>query len=289
MPVVGLPDDSTYLTLTRNKFIEMAYRTIGVLEQGQILDGDLLNEGIDILTMIVREVDGAGKWRWTFEDSVHIPLLSGTFIYSIDRGLPSNISELLMASYRDASGRDTPLDILKAERYEEITNKLQYGTPKSVYLTEHSDLSLRELYVWPTFETVVATSEVSGPYRCTRTHTSTVHTEPVTGRNWKMFWESGGEGSTPWATDTLYTAAPSLRLQFRRPLIDFVTAESLPDFPMPWPRMLMYKLAFDLGDPMGIPIEERKYMIEKAKGAFNDIFPSVKVKSNTHHNKVKFF
>jgi hypothetical protein len=53
--------------------------------------------------------------------------------------------------------------------------------------------------------------------------------------------------------------------------------------------LLMYKLAFDLGGVYRIPAEERVEMIQAAKGSFSDIFRSTKVKSNTLHNKAKYF
>ena len=49
------------------------------------------------------------------------------------------------------------------------------------------------------------------------------------------------------------------------------------------------RIAFDLGDFYSIPLAERKLMIDKAKGAFDDIHPSVKVKTNQIHNKVSYF
>lgn len=285
----GIPSSSTYLTITRNKMIEMAHGMIGILEPGQPMPGDMLKTGIDVLTNIVREVDVAGKWRWTIEDSAHVPLVGGQYVYGIDSGLPGNISELLTASYRDANGNDTPIDVVKAEKWEMIPNKIQVGVPRLVYLTENMDLSQRKLYVWPTLSETYEQSEVEGPYRCILTHTSTATSEPVNGVNWRIFWEPGGEGGAPWEVGEDYTSPPQIRLQCRRPIIDFLTASTAPDFPMPWPRLLTLKLASDLGDFYGIPVAERRLMIDKAKGAYNDIYNTVKAKSNTLHNKARYF
>ncbi len=285
----GIPSSSTYLTITRNKLIEMAHGAIGVLEPGQVLDGDQLKTGIDALTNIVREVDVSGKWRWTIDESAHVPLIGGNYIYDIDNGLPANVSDLLMASYRDSSGNDTELEILKAEKFENIYNKIQTGIPQAVYLSEDMDLSRRKLYVWPTIAETVDQSEIEGPYRCIRTHTSMATSEPVNGPNWRIFWEPGGEGGSPWAVSASYTAPAQVRLLYRRPLIDFLTASTAPDFPLPWPRLLMYRVASDLGDFYGIPIQERQMLMQKAKGAFDDIYPTVKAKSNTLHGKVQYF
>jgi len=111
----------------------------------------------------------------------------------------------------------------------------------------------------------------------------------MSGANAKVYWEPGGEGGDPWQSGVEYTAPPQIRLLHKRPLIDFLTSGDNPDFPLPWPRLLLYRLAFDLGDFYSIPLEERKLMIDKAKGAFDDIHPSVKVKTNQIHNRVSYF
>lgn len=289
MPVVGTPASYTYLNITRNKLIELAHKVIGVLEPGQVLSGEQLEEGVDFLTMIVQETDRSGKWLWTFEDAAHIPIVSANcYMYSLDNGLPTSIAELISASFRTSDGRDTPLKILRPEDYEKIENKILAGEPKAVYLTESLDLSLRNLHVWPSPNSVTSQSEVVD-YRCILSHTSNALSEPGVGPNWKMFWTQGGSSSTNWALNTSYTAPASLRLLYRRPIADFVSSNSNPDFPRQWPRILLFKLAFDLGDIYGIPLDERNLMIQKAKGAFNDIFVSTKTKTNNIHNKAKYF
>lgn len=289
MAIVGIPSTSSYLSITRDKLIEMAHKVIGVLEPGQVLDGDQLQDGIDFLTMIVRQTDQSGRWRWTIEEAQHIPITANTYSYTPDTGLPTTIAELLTAVYRDANGMDMPLRILKAEAYEAIANKVQSGDPVAVYLTETTDLSLRTLYTYPSPSSASTQSKIAGPYRCLRTHVSSAATEPVTGANWRVYWEPGGDGFTAWASGMSYTAPPQLRLLFRRPIVDFATASQPPDFPLQWPRLLLYQLAHDLGDLYGIPLEERNLLIAKAKGASSDIFPSMKAKTNNIHNKAKFF
>lgn len=284
----GIPSESTYLQITRNELIQDAYIAIGILERGQQMDGDLLNEGVRALTMIVREIDVSGKWRWTITETKHVPLIGGNYVYDIDDGLPDNISELLTATYRDGSGNDRPLEILKAETFEKLRNKVQTGIPEAIYLTEDMDLSLRQLFVFPTVADAAVQSQVEGPYRCIRSHTATAKTEPVNGANWKIYWEAGGEGGLPWELGEEYTAPPQVGLLYRRPIIDFLTAEANPDFPLPWPRLLKYRLASDLGDNNGIPVEERQIMMQKAKGAFDDMYRMVKAKSTTRP-KVKYY
>ena len=280
-------------TITRDRLIEMAHSVIGVLPQGETLDGDQLQDGKDLLGLIIRETDAAGKWLWTINAASHLTLAASTHRYDSSNNLPTNISELLTVHYRDSNGRDIPLDILKSEQYEAIDEKMQIDVPKSVYLTEHRDLASRVLFVHPMLASVATESVVTGTdaltYKCIYPHTAAAVTKPITGANWKMAWELGGSWPATWGTGTKYTCTQQLRMTYRRPIFDFDTASDTPDFPLEWPRTILYKLAFDLGDLYGIPIDERKVMVEKAKGAFNDIFPSVKAKSKKIHHKVSYF
>lgn len=294
IPGTQTPSDrTTTFTLSRVKLIERAYKIIGILEKEQILDAQQLADGEDALNLIVRETDASGRWRWTVEESYHLPLAAMVTVYSADESqLPDNITELLTVKYRNAAGCDHPIDIFTAERYEAIPNKSEAGQPCLVYLTEQQRLEDRSLYIWRTPSEVQTQSQVEDDeveYRCIRPHTSTLLTRPGVGANWKMYWELGGNATEDWAEDVDYTSTDQLRILYRRPLLDFNHAADQPDFPVQWPRMILYKLAFDLGDIEQIPLEERSYMIGKAQAAYKDIFPSVKNKSNQRHNKAKYY
>jgi hypothetical protein len=285
---------TTDFTLTRDQLITLAHKIIGVLPPGQVLSGDELQDGIQLLNLLVRETDQSGHWRWTIGAAATVPLVANTFLYSSSNGLPTNIAELLDGcSYRNADAQDVRLELLQAEGYERISDKIQIGDPCAIYLTEHRDLASRTLYVWPTLNSVNTQSVVTGTdsnaYRCIRSHTASSDNRPITGANYLLYWEAGGTGPTAWASATSYTAPQLLRLLYRRPLFDFDTASDTPDFPQQWPRLLLYKLAFDLGDLYGIPLAERQLMVQKAKGAYDDIFPSVKAKSTDWHGKARFF
>lgn len=295
MPIgssTGLTRTADY-TLTRDKMIELAHKYIGVLEQGQTMDADMLNDGIELLNLIVRETDGAGKWRWTIDASVSIPLAANVAIYTALNGLPSNVAEPVSASYRDKSGRDTPIKLLQAENYEEICEKDETGDPRAVYIDEHITLSSRTMRVWPMLGTVTTQSNVVGTdavaYQCVMAHTGAAVNRPTTGANWKMYWQQGGASATTWVSGTAYTAPEQIRLLYRRPVYDFDTYDQTPDFPIQWPRLMVYKLAFDLGDIYGVPLDQRTHMVQKAKGSFDDIFRSTKGKSTDVHHKATYF
>lgn len=288
---VGTTSD---FTLTRDQLIRMAHENVGVLEEGQVLSAHQLNKGIERLGLIVREIDASGKWQWTIEAATHLPLASGVTLYDVNNGLPSNVAELISVTHRDSSGQDSPpLTILSAEGYEALVNKLEIGSPTAVHLSNATALGSRRLYIYPTPQTVVAQSVVLGTdgdtYRCIYPHTSSTVSKPTTGANWRMVWELGGLSPATWAASTAYVAGDHLRLTYRRPIYDFDAADSTPDFPMSWPRLLVLRLEQELRKLYGLPMVEREAGQAEIRGAYQDIFASTKPKTNNLHNKVEYF
>jgi hypothetical protein len=288
---VGTTFDSN---ITRNGLIESAYRTIGVLSPGVTLTGELLNEGIEALNLIVRELDETGKWLWGVSSTPSaVTLVANTFIYTSSNGLPTNILELTSAVYRDGSAQDWPLTVLTSEGYDALQNKTDTGDPSYVYLTTHRDIGSQTLFVGPMLTSVNTQSVVTGTdaatYRCIKSHTATTDNRPVTGANYLLYWEAGGSGPATWAADTEYTAPQQVRLRFKRPLFDFDTASDNPDFPKQYHRMLKNLLAADLSDGMGMSLEERAFLIKKAKASYDNVFRSHRTNTNDTKNKVKYF
>lgn len=280
-------------TLTRDQLIETGYQLIGVLPPGDPLDGELSEVGKKVLGLIVRETDQAGRWRWTIDVASSLTLVANTFRYTSANGLPTTITDLVSASYRDAQANDHPLTIVKAEGYEAITTKIQTGDPQKIYLTENIVLASKELYVWPMLSSVNTQSVVTGTdasaYKCLQSHTGATENRPVTGANWRLFWELGGSGPAAWAADTEYLAPQQIRMLFRRPVYDFDTASDTPDFPISWPRMMVYRFASDLADYWGVSETKGAFFAQKAKGAYDDLFVSNKAKSKDLHHKAKYY
>ncbi len=278
-------------TVTRDQLIQAAFETARVIPEGESMTPEQLNIGMIRLNLIVREVDQSGNWVWTIQEATHVPLASGVGVYDVNNGLPRNVSELVSVVYRSENGCDSPpLKILKADGYEEIRDKLLNGEPKAVYLTTDIQLERRRLYVWPFLSTVTAQSKVIGTdnniYKCIYPHTSSSTNQPTSGQNWRMVWELSASSVTPWVSGSNYTTAESLRIVMKRPIFDFDNASNTPDFPMQFPRLLMYRLAADLADVYGT---NQDALNGKIQGAFTDLFPSTRPKSNDIHNKVQFF
>lgn len=281
-------------TVTRDRLIELAFQEIGVLEAGQVMNAEMLADGIDALSMVIRETDAAGRWRWTIQAAAHVPLLTNTAVYTRHNGLPSVIAELLTASLHLSEGQDVPVTVLKAEHYESVHDKLRVEVPQAVYLTDHATLADRALYVYPIPGEVPTPSVVTGtdsqPYRCITTHRSSAVTRPITGANWSLYWEAGGTGPSAWVADQPYGAAPSIRLLYRRPLYDFDTASDNPDVPISWPRLIMLKTAAVLSPWYGGTPDEQVLLMKKAQGAFEDVFQqSVAVKSSKRVHRTSYF
>lgn len=281
-------------TVTRDRLIELAFQEIGVLEAGQVMNAEMLADGIDALGMVVRETDAAGRWRWTIQAAAHLPLQTNTAVYSQYNGLPTVIAELLAASVHAPDGRDTPCQLLTAEQYESLGEKLHSGMPQAVYLTDHTALASRVLYVYPVPGEMSQASVVTGtdglPYRCITSHQSDMITRPISGANWSLYWEAGGTGPSSWTAGTAYAATHSLRLLYRRPLYDFDTASDNPDMPISWPRLIMLKTAAILSPWYGGSPEEQALLAQKAKGAFEDVFrQTVAAKSSRRLYRTSYF
>jgi hypothetical protein len=287
-PVIGSTFDAN---LTRDDLINMAYRDIGVLADGEVLSASLHAHGLKKLNSLIREIDASGKWLWT-ETSSTITLVANQWVYTVSSGLPSDLREPDRVLYRDALGQDWPVELLSSESYAAINNKTQQGDPSKVRITVSRAIGSQTLYLWPALGTVNTQSVVTGTnaaaYKCIRSHTADSTNKPITGANYLLYWEAGGTSPATWATNTSYTAPQLLILYYRRPLYDFDAATDNPDMPSQWTRLLEYRLASDLADMHGVGLEERALLNAKAKGSYDDIFKSLRPQTQDYHNKASY-
>lgn len=278
--------------INRDRVIRLAYEEVKAIPAGEPLSAEDLQAGKDRLNLIIREMDGSGKWQWAIESSVHVPLIGGVGVYDGNVQFPTNVSEILSVVYRSADGRDSPpLDILTVQEYEKIEDKLQNGMPRRVYLSEDRDVTQRRLYIHPFPSTVTTQSQVIGTdgviYRCVYPHVSSATTRPTDGPNWRMMWEIGAGATTTWASGASYSSGESIRIRHRRPIFDMTESDHIPDFPPQFQRLLVLRLAQDL--TYSLTTEEQAVLSGKVKGAYQDIFDSTRPKTNDIHNKVMYF
>ncbi len=281
-------------TITRDELISIAYRDIKVLAEGETLSADLLKTGIQKLNLIIREHDVAGKHLWAIDSTpTTLTLIANTYLYSRDSGLPATILSLVEASYRTTSGDDSPLKILTTEQYEGLSNKADVGDPTSVYLTEHRLTGSKLLYVFPSLSTVADQSVVTGTdgedYKCILSHDADSTTTPVTGANYRPYWQLGGTSPGTWTTGTSYTAPQHLRLWFKRPLYNFDEADDNPDMPAAWSRWLIRELAIDLSPGHNRTVDDVNLMRSLRNESYEKVFRSVQPNTTEVHNKVQYF
>lgn len=281
-------------TLSRDELIKSAYRAINVIDDDGDLTANQLNNGVQLLNLIIRELDEHGKHLWAISQSPStINLSAQVWAYTTSNGLQNNIVDLVTAYYRDSSGNDNPLDILSIEGYEAIPNKIESGTPEKIYLTPNIATASKTMYVWPAPLTVQTQSEVVGTdsnnYRCIKSHTADTNNKPITGANHLLFWEQGGSSGVAWVSGTVNYNPTLIRYAYKRPLFDFDNSTDNPDIPQAWFRRLKYLLAHDLSDEVETDIQTRILMKKKADDAYVNIHGSVVPNTNTSHNKALFF
>lgn len=290
---IGIPSDTRTATyqLTRDQLIAQAYKKIGKLEDGETLSADQLNDGIFALNLIIREWSASGRHIWKYATYVQT-LTANRFVYTSDDGLPA-IDEIVTASYRDSSAQDSPLKILTIEQYEALDDKTRTGDPEYLYLDKNILFTGRTLYVTPVPSTVNATSVVVGTdtlnYTCIRAHSADSNNEPITGANWRLYWQQSGDGGSTWVSGSSYTATQAIRLVYKQPVYEFTAASDTPDFPLEWDRALLYALASDLADDNGSSAEKIQTLSAKAKGAYDSIHRRQLPQTTDVHDKTEYF
>lgn len=289
-----MPTGSTFdHTITRDQLIGLAIKDCHGLEHGEVPDGTMLEDGIMELGLLVRELD---------DQDIHVhaqqtdtlALVANQRVYASADGLPTDIRDLIMVRYRDGVALDNPVSILDRQQYESVRDKYRLGDPSAVFLTEELALSSRSLYVVGMLSTVNTQSVVTGTdasaYRCIKGHVADALNRPVTGANWRLYWELGGSGPSAWVSATQYTAPQLLRLTSERPLYDFDSASDNPDVPGSHANYLRYLLAARIGSGYGCLASEITWFENMADKIYMKTFKkAMRRKTTDIHNKARFF
>lgn len=284
-------------TLTRNEIIASALRKV----KGWPEDGNppvhKLREAIRALCNILRTEDlkqtGIARSLWA-QDTVALPLVAGRYIFSEDEDLPA-IRELLSATVRGTDGDDSALlEIISANEYSSLSPKNETGDPTKLYLKPARLADDQKLYLWPAPSSVTAGDEVvqdGYEYLCILKHTSASENKPGNGASWRLYWKQGDTttSANDWVTATAYDNGDLLVLNYKRPLYDFDGPFDNPDFPLGWEDYLIYKLAVRLAPEYDLGMEQRQQLKQDLAQIEQEVFPSAREKTNTLHNKARYY
>ena len=284
----GTTNDFNY---SRDDIINAALRKVGALAREDVADAATLQEGIRALNGVIRALDLRSPNMWESAATPTVVYLQAN-VWSYT--LTASVLEIVHAVFRDASGFDTPLDVLDARGYADIGNKLDTGEPEAVYAPSRRDVTAsNELLVWPTLSTVNSTSVVTGTdsvvYSAIRSHMASSLNKPITGANYKQFWTATGSGPSTWTDGTSYTAAEQIRLTVKTPLMDFDLATDNADLPAGFGLYLIYRLANDWSDDYGLPMDERDRLRRQMKDAYDEVFPYHVGAATNFHNRGRYF
>ena len=282
-------------SITRNDLIRRAYRQLGL--PSDALTPEQWRDGLEALQLLLREEDLAtasvlDRPLWALEHRA-VKLVADQAHYAVADGLAGDIRELIRANYRHTDGTDTPLTIIGAVAEHALSDKTDAGQPEKIYLRVQRDLTCQELWTWPVVETVGTCSEVVGTdgenYVCVNGHTSAASNQPITGTDWRLYWDPQGSAGSTWVTATAYTNGALLTYVYRRALYDFDSPSDDPDIPVGWGRYLTYQLAYDLAPAFSLTLEEQGALRTRAREARAAIFPSTQPATTDHHDRVLFY
>lgn len=111
--------DFDYLA-TRNEIIEAAFRIVGVLEIGQTMSADMLNQGVKALQLLVKSWNNKHLYLWRFDQDT-FPTVVGTTSYT-----PTTFTQRIIGldkAWVQDSNEDIPLEVISYSRYWDIPDK----------------------------------------------------------------------------------------------------------------------------------------------------------------------
>lgn len=139
-------------TLTARDVVEYALRKIGALDITQAADADEAAAALVELEVMLKEWALKGPYLFTKREASQA-LTSNTASYSLTTQKPIRILE---ARYRDANGRDLPMEELTREEYLELPLKSANGIPTTFYFDPQP--ASWTFYTWPVL--ITATTEL---------------------------------------------------------------------------------------------------------------------------------
>ena len=136
--------------LTARGLVTQALRKIGVMPvYQQSANADDMAQGVAELNMMLKgwQLHGPNLWRQT-EGSLALTATTASYTLS---PRPHRVIE---CRYRDANGRDLPMEELTREEYFEMPLKTATGIPTQFYFDPQ--VSSGKLYIWPVMAAVTS-------------------------------------------------------------------------------------------------------------------------------------
>lgn len=140
---------STDYNLNARQIIHFALSKLGLVSGAETFGAEETRVGKDNLNVMLKawQSDMPNLWRVARATQA---LTSGTASYSL------TAYQIVSARYRDANGRDLPMEVLTADEYDELPLKSTSGIPTSYYYDRQRDGGT--LYVWPVLATATTQS-----------------------------------------------------------------------------------------------------------------------------------
>ena len=145
---------STTYSVTRDQIISSALRKLGVLELGATPDTDTVNNGAQVLNLMIKQWMTDGIKLWTIVEDV-LPLVANKNSYTIGPSgdlvtdKPLRLIQAFLRNIQVTPNVDTPMQIFSKEQYNVLGSKNSTGTPNSVFLDPNTTYSTAYIYLTP--------------------------------------------------------------------------------------------------------------------------------------------
>lgn len=138
--------DFDYLA-TRNEIIEGAFRIVGVLEKGQTLTADLLDQGVKALQLLIKSWSNKHLFLWSFNQSSFATVAAQEAYTTTDLSADDDFIIGLDKAWYVDSDEDVPLEVISYSRYLDIYDKeTNSGRPCAIAFKPTPTPSF---YIWP--------------------------------------------------------------------------------------------------------------------------------------------
>ena len=145
----------TTFSMTRDQIIRSAFEDIGITNANEELEPEQIEVAQVAFNSMAKRfmAQGMHVWkrgRYTLNSASTPALVAGTYKYELTPTLGTGTEkpmEITECNRKDTSGGETPMTYLSLNKYENLNNKTDEGTPTNFYFERTRDTAY--LYVWP--------------------------------------------------------------------------------------------------------------------------------------------